>query len=210
MRLRQWLASVFAPFRRASEAPRADSVDPLSAGTERPALPELDVAEEFQKLHRGLRRLSLASDRSGEILQAVSARLDETQQRLLQIGRPQRVAVTLEEADLLSVLDQLDRAANLAELPAPAGEWVAGAKDALLRAAGWQSIAVMGAKPEGVGIRIAEFIGEFATNGTHEALIHRILQQGYRRADGSLLRPGVVIAAAGSTQTHDTLSRGVL
>jgi hypothetical protein len=25
--------------------------------------------------------------------------------------------------------------------------------------------------------------------------IHRILEQGYRRADGTLLRPGVVIAA---------------
>jgi hypothetical protein len=61
-------------------------------------------------------------------------------------------------------------------------------------------------KPEGVGIRIAEFIGESAANGHTEARIHRILQQGYRRADGTLLRPGVVIAAAGSSPTHNTLS----
>jgi molecular chaperone GrpE (heat shock protein) len=207
MRPLQWLTSLLAPFRRASEPPpRADTVEQLSAGPESSAVPELDVAEEFQKLHRGLRRLSLASDRSGEILQAVSARLDEMQQRLLQLGRPQRVAVGLEETDLLRVLDHLDRAAGLAELPAPACELVAGAKDALLQAAGWQPIAVTGVKPEGVGIRIAEFIGESGANGHTEAHIHRILQQGYRRADGTLLRPGVVIAAAGSTQAHGTLS----
>jgi molecular chaperone GrpE (heat shock protein) len=203
---RQWLASVFAPFRRASEPLRADTVEPLSEDLESSAIPELDVGEEFQKLHRGLRRLSLASDRSGEILQAVSGRLDEMQQRLLQIGRPQRVAVALEETDLLRVLDQLDRAADLAELPASACEFVAGAKDALLQAAGWQPIAITGVKPEGVGIRIAEFIGESAANGHADARIHRILQQGYRRADGTLLRPGVVIAAAGSSPTHNTLS----
>ena len=206
MRPRQWLASLFAPFRRTSGPPRADAVEPLSAGTESSAIAELDVAEEFQKLHRGLRRLSLASDRGGEILQAVSARLDEMQQRLLQIGRPQRVAVALEETDLLRVLDQLDRAAGLAELAAPACELVAGAKDALVQAAAWQPIAVTGVKPEGVGIRIAEFIGESAVNSPTEARIHRILQQGYRRADGTLLRPAIVIAAAASIHTDSALS----
>jgi len=35
--------------------------------------------------------------------------------------------------------------------------------------------------------------------------IDRILEQGYRRADGTLLRPGVVIAGA-SPQTHHSLS----
>jgi molecular chaperone GrpE (heat shock protein) len=205
MRPFRWLVSRFTPFRRASEL-RADTAERLSEGLQTSPMPELDVAEEFQKLQRGLRRLSLASDRSGEILQAVSARLDEMQQRLLQMGRPQRVAVALEEADLLRVLDQLDRAAGLAELPALACELVTGAKDTLLLAAGWQPIAVIGVKPEGVGIRIAEFIGESAANGHAEARIHRILEQGYRRADGTLLRPGVVIAAAGSTHAHGTLS----
>jgi len=205
MRPLQWLTSLFAPLRRASEPPRADTVEPLSESLESSPVPDLDVAEEFQKLHRGLRRLSLASDRSGEILQAVSSRLDEMQQRLLQIGRPQRVAVALEETDLLRALDQLDRAASLAELPPPARELVAGAKDALVQAAGWQPIAVTGAKPEGVGIRIAEFMGETTANGPTEAHIHRILQQGYRRADGTLLRPGVVIAAAADTNAQGPL-----
>jgi len=208
MRPVRWFTTLFAPFRRASEPPRADTVEPLSEGSETsPVIPELDIADEFQKLHRGVRRLSLASDRSGEILQAVSSRLDEMQQRLLQMARPQRVAVALEEADLLRVLDQLDRAAELAQQPPPACELVAGAKDTLLQAAGWHSIAVTGAKPEGVDIRIAEFIGESAANAPTEARIHRILQQGYRRADGTLLRPGVVIA---NSPTHDPLSRGAL
>jgi len=205
MRPFRWLVSRFALFFRASE-PRANTDERLSEDLQTSPEPELDVAEEFQKLQRGLRRLSLASDRSGEILQAVSARLDEMQQRLLQVGRPQRVAVALEEGDLLRVLDQLDRAAGLAELPAPACEFVTGAKDTLLQAAGWQPIAVVGLKPEGVGIRIAEFMGESAANGPTEARIHRILEQGYRRADGTLLRPGVVIAAAGSINAHSTLS----
>jgi molecular chaperone GrpE (heat shock protein) len=205
MRPFRWLISRFAPLRGASE-PRADTAERPSEDLQTSAVPELDVAEEFQKLQRGLRRLSLASDRSGEILQAVSARLDEMQQRFLQMGRPQQVAVALEEADLLRVLDQLDRAAGLTELPARACEFVTGAKDTLLRAAGWQPTAVTGVKPEGVGIRIAEFIGESAANGLTEAHIHRVLQQGYRRADGTLLRPGVVIAAAGSTTARDSLS----
>jgi|SRR5581483_5762733 len=201
MRPRHWLISLFAP-RRASDPPRADTVEPLIESPKSSPEPGPDIADEFQKLHRGLRRLSLASDRSGEILQAVSARLDEMQQRLLQTARPQRGAVALEETDLLRALDQLDRAAGFAELPVPACELVTTVKDALVQAAGWQPTAVIGVKPEGVGIRIAEFIGESAANGPTEARIHRILQQGYRRADGTLLRPGVVIAAAAGTNAH--------
>jgi len=204
MRPLHWLTALYAPIRRAFERPNPETVEQPDESPGGSPEPELDVAEEFQKLHRGLRRLSLASDRSGEILQAVSARLDEMQQRALQMGRPQRAAVALEETDLLRVLDQLDSAAGLAELPTPALAFVAGAKDALLQGAGWQPIAVTGMKPEGVGIRIAEFIGESAATGPTEAHIHRILQQGYRRADGTLLRPGVVIAAAGSTSSHGT------
>src|SRR5260370_1375671 len=45
--------------------------------------PALDPAEEFVKIQRGLRRLSLASDRSGEILQAVATPFDEIQQTTL-------------------------------------------------------------------------------------------------------------------------------
>lgn len=204
MRPFRWLASLLAPFRQSpQEHPNTDPEPDDNPQT--PTEPELDVAEEFQKLQRGLRRLSLASDRSGEILQAVSARLDDIQQRLLQANRPARIAVALEEADVLRVLDQLDRAGSLTELPGAARELMTAAKNVLLQAAGWQPIAVTGAKPEGVDLRIAEFIGEPVTNGHHNARIDRILEQGYRRADGSLLRPGVVIAAA-SPPGHSTLS----
>jgi molecular chaperone GrpE (heat shock protein) len=203
MALSQWLASLFAPS-RAHQEPEAAS-EPDEVPESAPG-PEPDVGEEFQKVHRGLRRLSLASDRSGEILQAVSARLDEMQQRLLTLGRPAKVGVTLEESELLRVLDQLDRAGSFTELPAPARELVAAAKSELLRAAGWQPIAVAGAKPQGVDIRIAEFVGEGAAGGHQDARIDRVLEQGYRRADGSLLRPGVVIAAASLSHNQGTVS----
>jgi molecular chaperone GrpE (heat shock protein) len=165
------------------------------------AEPELDAAEEFQKLQRGLRRLSLASDRSTEILQAVSTRLDEMQQTLVKRSRPQDVALALGETELLHILDQLDRAADVVDPPASARALVDGAKSALLAGAGWQPLAITGAKPEGVGIRIAEFVGDSPGSDHADARIHRILEQGYRRGDGTLVRPGVVIAAATSNSS---------
>ncbi len=204
MRPFRWLASLLAP---SDDSPRARATpdrEPADIPSS-PAESELDVAEEFKMLQRGLRRLSLASDRSGEILQAVSTRLDDIQQRLLQMSRPARIGVTLEEADVLHVLDQLDRAEGVAEMSDTARQLMKGAKNALLRAAGWQPIAAAGAKPEGVDLRIAELIGEPSPDGHQNVRIHRILEQGYRRADGSLLRPGVVIAARASPG-HSTLS----
>jgi hypothetical protein len=194
----RWINSLFTSLRGAFEA-RDRRVDEPADPPQAPLEPELDASEEFQKVQRGLRRLSLASDRSGEILQAVSTRLDDMQQMLLRISRPQQVALTLGEADLLRVLDQLDRAAGMVDLPALARDLLEGAKGVLLSGAEWQPIAVTGAKPEGVGIRIAEFVGESAGNGHADVRIHRILEQGYRRADGTLLRPGIVIAAAASS-----------
>lgn len=182
-----WLASLLAPLRRFFEA-RSD-------GAQQPPAPEVDLAEELQKLHRGLRRLSLASDRSSEMLQAVSARLDDIQQRFLQMSRPARVGITLEEATVLRVLDQLDFVSSAME-PGAALERIGSARSTLLQAAGWQPLAVPGARPEGIDIRIAERIGEPAGNGHDEVRIVRVLEQGYRRADGSLLRPGVVIAGS--------------
>jgi hypothetical protein len=190
----RWIASLLTPLRRAFDARdrRVDEPDDLPQASPES---ELDVAEEFQKVQRGLRRLSLASDRGGEMLQAVSTRLDEMQQVLLRISRPQQAALTLDETELLRVLDQLDRAVGMADLPALARDLVESAKACLLSGAGWQPTAIAGAKPEGVGIRIAESVGESDNNGHPEVRIHRILEQGYRRADGTLLRPGVVIAA---------------
>jgi hypothetical protein len=48
MRPLQWVTSLFAPFRRASEPPRAETVEPLSEGLESSPVHHLDVAEEFQ------------------------------------------------------------------------------------------------------------------------------------------------------------------
>jgi hypothetical protein len=167
--------------------------------------PALDPAEEFVKIQRGLRRLSLASDRSGEILQAVATRLDEVQQSILNLNRPQQAALALDEAQLLHILDQLDRLMSIPDLPAAADLLVRDAKTSLLVSARWRPVARAGAKPGSADVRIAEFIGEAGTEAGSDVCIHRILEQGYRRADGTLLRPGVVIAGA-SPQTHHSLS----
>src|SRR6267378_2217505 len=206
MSLLRPLTSLFAPLRRAFGR-RGRNLDESNL-SQSPDEPELDAAEEFLKIQRGLRRLSLASDRSGEILQAVSARLDELQQTLVNISRPRQVALTMEETDLLRLLDQLDRATGVADLPSVARGPIDSAKSALLVSAGWQPVALAGAKPEGAGIRIAEFVGGSDASDRADVRIHRILEQGYRRADGTLLRPGVVIAAAAlhPTTTPNSLS----
>ena len=163
--------------------------------------PPVDVGEEFQKVQRSLRRLSMASDRSAETLENVSTRLDEMQQRLLQMSRPTRAGVTLAEEELLRVVDQIERAASMIGTSA-ALEPMAAARDALLAAAGWQPVAVRGAPPAGTAIRIAEVAQGVSSGPGDDMRIARVLEQGYRRADGSLLRPAVIIAApAGSSDT---------
>src|SRR5260370_9753051 len=102
--------------------------------------PALDPVEEFVKIQRGLRRLSLASDRSGEILQAVATPLDEMQQTILNQDRPQQAALVLEEAQLLNLLDQLDRLASIPDLPPVAAAVVQEAKAALLGRAPWRPV----------------------------------------------------------------------
>jgi hypothetical protein len=94
----RWIATLTTSLRRAFDARdrRVDEPDDLPQAAPEP---EIDVPEEFQKVQRGLRRLSLASDRGGELLQAVSTRLDEMQQVLLRISRPQQVALTLDETE---------------------------------------------------------------------------------------------------------------
>lgn len=199
---------------------------------------ELDPAEEFQKVQRGLRRLSLASDRSAGLLDGMVNRLDEIQQTLLEMRRPAQRAVSLEEAALLHVLDRLDLALEAPQLSVAALSTIESARNELLAAVRWEAVAVLGARPDGTGIRIADLIdpeklgarGEFdsdargeSDSGAHaesdsaahadsearggpgpggvarapaaEARIERVLEQGYRRPDGSLLRPAVVVAA---------------
>lgn len=172
-------------------------------GAEPPPV-EVDVGEELQKVQRSLRRLSMASDRSAETLEHVSTRLDVMQQRLLQLSRPASAGVPLAEQELLRVLDQLERAASLLAAGA-ALEPLAAARDALLGAAHWQPVAVTGAPPVGTAIRVAEVaatVEGVSVGSVDEMRIARVLEQGYRRADGSLLRPAVIIAApAGSCPT---------
>ena len=156
----------------------------------------LDLTEEFQKVLRGLRRLSIASDKSGELLQAVSGRLDDLQQAFLEMAPSARQpALLLDEAALLRLLDRLEHAGEAPDLPDAARAAIETVRQELLTAARWQPIARIGAKPEGADIRVAEFLGQPGANGQTQAAIHRVLEQGYRRADGTLLRPGVVIAA---------------
>jgi len=191
------LVSTVARMRLSSRDSRlGEAGEPEELDAADPEPPELDAAEEFQKIQRGLRRLSLASDRSGEVLQAVAARVDELQQTLVKMSRPGQTALTLEEAELLRILDQLDRAADAPDVPAATRASIDSVSTALLAGARWQPVAQPGARPDGVDIRIAEFLGQARTNGHANAQIHRVLEQGYRRADGTLLRPGVVIAAA--------------
>lgn len=160
--------------------------------------PPVDVAEQLQKLQRGVRRLSLASDQSNETLTAVAARLDAVQQLLLEMKHPRQAAVALEEAELLLVLDEIDRAMDVTDLSIAARTRLDRAKDVLLARARWQAVAVLGAKPEGTDVRVAEYVGGPNADGGTDARIHRVLQQGYRRGDGTLLRYGVVVAEADS------------
>lgn len=174
----------------------------------------LDPAEELQKVQRGLRRLGLASDRSAGMLEVMAGRLDEIQQALREMRRPSDALVALDEADLLRMLDQLDLALGAPELSTSARVAVERTSEDLLAAARWEAVAARGASPTGTDIRIAERtspdaagtgIAEgasaeaagtgIAEHALRQAYIERVLQQGYRRADGSLLRPAIVVAA---------------
>lgn len=193
------LSSFFANLR--SRIRSSDDADADPAAPE----PQTDTAEEFAKIQRGMRRLSLASDRSGELLQAVAGRLDEVKQTLLTLNRPQQAALSLDEPQLLNILDQLDRLTNIPDVPSATGPLVHEIKAALLSRARWLTVALVGNAPSGADIRIAEFVGEPQT----DVKIHQILEQGYRRADGTLLRPAVVIAGA-ATQAHHSPSNATL
>lgn len=189
---------------RASPEPDGTGEPPVDTAT------PVDTAEEFQKVHRGLRRLNLASDRNAALLEAVGARVDAIQQALLKTSQPQQSAVALDEAQLLGILDRLDRVAGVPGLPPAAGSWIDDARGVLLERADWAAVALPGAAPDGVDIRITELVGDAddagdaggaAGDARGRAVIHRVLEQGYRRADGTLLRPAVVVAAA---HRHDS------
>jgi hypothetical protein len=169
--------------------------------------PEWDAAREFQGLQRSLRRLSLTADRNGQMLEAVAVRIDQVQQLLLESGRRAGVALALDETELLGLLDQLHRLAELVELPGPARSLVAGVTDTLLARARWRPVAHTGSRPDGADIRVAERLWDAAVDGDPDIRIHRVLEQGYRRADGTLLRPGIVVAGTAGADPHRTATR---
>ena len=114
------------------------------------------IIEEFAKLQRGLRRLSLAHEQHGEQLQGVAARLQDLDQNVMRLALRGAREVTIDEDTWLRCLDRLDRSLRVPGLPEAAGESLRALHEALCSAAGWRAVAILGAAPEGVHLRIAE------------------------------------------------------
>jgi hypothetical protein len=170
-----------------------------TAGTAPAAVPPVDarlseanLSDELAKLQRGLRRLGLAHEHHTELLQGISARLQDLDQNVMRLALPGRREVPIDEDTLLRCLDRLDRSLAQPGLPAAAGESLRALNEALVSAAGWRAVAVVGAEPEGIHLRIAEVLPD--PDIPHFRIRH-IIEQGYLRADGGALRPAVVVVA---------------
>ena len=150
------------------------------------------IIEEFAKLQRGLRRLSLAHEQHGEQLQGVAARLQDLDQNVMRLALRGAREVTIDEDTWLRCLDRLDRSLRVPGLPEAAGESLRALHEALCSAAGWRAVAILGAAPEGVHLRIAEALPD---PGAASYRIRHILEQGYLRPDGGAVRPAVVVVA---------------
>ncbi|MGH8584449.1 MAG: hypothetical protein ACREWG_17100 [Gammaproteobacteria bacterium] len=160
--------------------------------------PALDLAGELGKVQRGLRRLSLASDQNNDLLRGLSGRFQDLSQTVLQLSGVRKGAVVLDEGVLLQALDRLEQARAAPALPMATYDLLDSVRASLLVAARWQAVAEIGAPPEGIQVRIAEVLPDASQTGFR---IEQVLEQGYLRADGSLLRPAVVIAM-GSRPTN--------
>ena len=150
------------------------------------------IIDEFAKLQRGLRRLSLAHEQHGEQLQGVAARLQDLDQNVMRLALRGPREVTIDEDTWLGCLDRLDRSLRLPGLPEAAAESLRALHEALCSAAGWRAVAILGAAPEGVHLRIAEALPD---PGAASYRIRHILEQGYLRPDGGAVRPAVVVVA---------------
>jgi hypothetical protein len=153
---------------------------------------EAKIVEELAKLQRGLRRLSLAHEQHGEQLQGVAARLQDLDQNVMRLALGGGRQVTIEEDTWLRCLDRLDRSLRVPGLPEAASESLRALHEALCSAAGWRAVAILGASPEGVHLRIAEALPD---PGAASYRIRHILEQGYLRSDGGVVRPAVVVVA---------------
>jgi hypothetical protein len=153
---------------------------------------EAKIIDEFAKLQRGLRRLSLAQEQHGEQLQGVAARLQDLDQNVMRLALGGAREVTIDEDTWLRCLDRLDRSLRVPGLPEAAGESLRALHQALCSAAGWRAVGNLGAAAEGVHLRIAEVLPD---PGAASYRIRHILEQGYLRPDGSAVRPAVVVVA---------------
>jgi hypothetical protein len=153
---------------------------------------EAKIIDELAKLQRGLRRLSLAHEQHGEQLQGVAARLQDLDQNVMRLAVRGAREVTIDEDTWLRCLDRLERSLRVPGLPEAASESLHALHEALCSAAGWRAVAMLGAAPEGVHLRIAEVLPD---PGAMSYRIRHILEQGYLRPDGGAVRPAVVVVA---------------
>jgi len=153
---------------------------------------EAKIIDELARLQRGLRRLSLAHEQHGEQLQAVAARLQDLDQNVMRLALRGAREVIIDEDTWLHCLDRLDRSLRVPGLPEAVGESLRALHEALCSAAGWRAVAILGAAPEGVHLRIAEALPD---PGAASYRIRHILEQGYLRPDGGAVRPAVVVVA---------------
>ncbi|MGH7418966.1 MAG: hypothetical protein ACREKB_14430 [Candidatus Rokuibacteriota bacterium] len=148
------------------------------------------IIDEFAKLQRGLRRLSLAHEQHGEQLQGVAARLQDLDQNVMRLTLRGAREVAIDEDTWLRCLDRLEWSLRVPGLPEAAGESLRAIHETLLSAAGWRAVAMVGAAPEGVHLRIAEVLPD---PGAASYRIRYILEQGYLRPNGGAVRPAVVV-----------------
>ncbi len=169
---------------------------------EEPALPPpLSPAEadEFAKLQRMLRRHALLAEQQTEQLAAIRERLGSVDQNLLNLRArgevEQTSGLSFGEADVLAVLDTLDRALGAQDMGNAAGALVEEARESLYDLAQLRPLARVGTPPDTLGCRIVEVMPEPEAEGFK---VTRVIRQGYSRGDGSQLREAVVIVSGAS------------
>lgn len=170
---------------------------PQQAPAKASALPSSD-ADDAAKLQRMLRRQSLLGEQQAEQLVAIRARLDSIDQSLLAIRLADEGPSdehTVEEAELLAVLDSLDRVRASEGVSLSMHEILDEAAERLRRIAGLRPLALAGSPPDTIGCRIVEVVPDPEAAGF---TITRIIRQGYARADGSRIREAVVIVTGAS------------
>ncbi|MGQ0594585.1 MAG: hypothetical protein ACT4QB_18705 [Gammaproteobacteria bacterium] len=169
-----------------------DTATPAGPDPTEARIVDAKIIDEFAKLQRGLRRLSLAHEQHGEQLQGVAARLQDLDQNVMRLTLRGAREVAIDEDTWLRCLDRLKWSLRVPGLPEAAGESLRAIHETLLSAAGWRAVAMVGATPEGVHLRIAEVLPD---PGATSYRIRHILEQGYLRPNGSAVRPAVVVVA---------------